>query len=251
MNNSTVIRVAALAGLVLSPAVGAKDYRQLNPVQVPVANAVADSPAVDLRVWMDQPDLIYHPGEHASVYLRSSAAGYVTLININGNGVAHVVYPNALHTDNRIGAGETRAIPGAAPAGATSWWAFAVSEPYGANVLKAVITDQPWRVDAKCALDGIYGKLAIAPDALARQLTPISIPVAADAPAQQGFFEVATVIFGVAPAEGDAARAPVVAPGPAASGPTPCRAAPPASVSSAGWPAGGRSGALHDISASW
>ncbi len=213
MNKIELIRIAALAGLVLGPVVAmAQDYRQLAPVQVPVANATASNPAVDLRVWMDQPDLMYHPGEHASIFLRSSAAGYVTLINVNGQGVTHVIYPNTLHSDNRIRAGETLAIPGAPPAGATSWWAFAVEEPYGANVLKAVVTDQPWQVEARSAIDGIYRKLEIDPSALVKTLKPIAIPVAAGAPAQQGFFAMETVIFGVAPGGAAVAQTPV-APG--------------------------------------
>src|SRR5919106_457451 len=76
------------------------------PADQPVANSR------DIRVVPTNKDTRYRIGDKISVRFQSTRDCYLTLMNIGTSGKLIILFPNALHRDNRISANQVYEIPG-------------------------------------------------------------------------------------------------------------------------------------------
>jgi hypothetical protein len=79
----------------------------------PAAGAAASSPSLRLALWTDQ--IAYRAGDLLTVRARPTAECNLTLVAIEADGVATVLFPNDTVVDNRVAAGSVVQVP---PAGA-------------------------------------------------------------------------------------------------------------------------------------
>ncbi len=95
-------------------------------------------PAFLVRVDVDQPEKVYHGGDTIQVSVRSERDGYLYLFYCDASQHVSCLFPNSVQRDNRIAANRTVLIPDAA-----SQFRLRVGPPFGAEVLKALVTSHP------------------------------------------------------------------------------------------------------------
>ena len=77
----------------------------------------------------------YQIGDRILVHLQASQNCYLTLLNVSSDGALTVVYPNALHKDNFLPAGQSITIPGP-----QDGFDYRLEGPPGTEQLKAIAT---------------------------------------------------------------------------------------------------------------
>jgi outer membrane protein OmpA-like peptidoglycan-associated protein len=121
-----------------------EDFKRITPQQEPLANAAVASSDLQVGVWVDRPDGLYLPGERLVVYVRVSQAAYVHVLNVDATGLTTRLVPNPWETGTLIPAAGVKAYP----AGASSGYSFAVSQPYGSNLIKVIASSKPFTFGA-------------------------------------------------------------------------------------------------------
>lgn len=99
---------------------------------------INDTPSFLVRVDVDHPDRVYRGGETIQVSVRSERQGYLYLFYCDANKQISCLFPNQVQRDNAIPANETIVIPAA-----SAKFRLRVGAPFGSEILKAVVTDQP------------------------------------------------------------------------------------------------------------
>jgi hypothetical protein len=77
----------------------------------------------------------YHVGDKVVVFFQANKDCYLTLLNIGSSGNLTILYPNTLHSDNRISANRVYEIPGA-----EYGFDFELLGPPGVEKIKAIAT---------------------------------------------------------------------------------------------------------------
>jgi hypothetical protein len=75
----------------------------------PAAAAAASSPSLSLSLWTDQ--LAYRAGDLLTVRARPTETCNLTIVAIEADGVATVLFPNDTVVDNRVAAGSVVQVP--------------------------------------------------------------------------------------------------------------------------------------------
>lgn len=212
------------------PAAADELARQLRPQQLPAYQIVVPNAAVATQAWMDRSSRVYLPGERARIFVRTQRDAYVTVINVDADGVARVIFPNCYTGQNAnfVRAGQPLSIPNAAPG--QQGWELVAAEPYGGNLLKIVTSAVPltWSrwAPASCRADAPFPRVADAADQLGRMLQ--ARPIVQYAPQQSAqqqnvapqpcgqvtagcvadpIYGVSTLVFAVAPRGGQLGHA--------------------------------------------
>jgi hypothetical protein len=94
-----------------------------------------------VRVDVDHKDCVYAAGDLLQATVRSSRAGYLYLLYANAEGKVTCLFPNFVHTDNRIQANEDVQVPGP-----NANFRIRMGAPYGREVLKAFVSLKPLSV---------------------------------------------------------------------------------------------------------
>jgi len=168
------------------------DPRHLSVQQQPMVAWRPPAQASTLRpsVTLDHPDLLYRPGENAVASVRVNQDAYITMLNVDAQGVVTVLYPNDFARDNRVRANTTIQV-GAESGG----YRLAVSEPYGGNVLKVIASKQPidWWAGRTSKRSGPFLALTDRGTDLARHLTVVATRT------PQSEVASTEIVFGVVP----------------------------------------------------
>lgn len=106
-------------------------------VQAP-APAASVTNALKVSAWVDHNDNTYGVGEVVRLFVKSSKAAYVTVLNVGPSGRTTVLFPNQFQSDNRIAAGQIIEVPN--PKSSAS---IKVSGPVGAELIKVVASTTP------------------------------------------------------------------------------------------------------------
>jgi mono/diheme cytochrome c family protein len=80
------------------------------PESPPAGDAREAPSTIDLQLWTDKP--VYAAGDLATINVSVSKACHLTLIDVDQDGKAIVLYPNELEPDNLIAPGVTVRVPG-------------------------------------------------------------------------------------------------------------------------------------------
>ena len=96
------------------------------------------TPPFLVRVDVDRPDRIYRSGDTIQISVRSEREGYLYLFYCDANQDVTCLFPNRVQSDNNIPANRTIVIPDE-----SSGFRLRVGQPFGDEVLKAVVTTQP------------------------------------------------------------------------------------------------------------
>ena len=64
-----------------------------------------------VRAWVDQKNSTYRLKEMVTFYVKANKDCYITLLDIGTTGAATVIFPNSLHRNNYIKAGDILTIP--------------------------------------------------------------------------------------------------------------------------------------------
>lgn len=194
------IALAGMLALAVSTLAGAAesksdtDARRLRPEQIPLTTWAPPAPSSTLKpvVWMDHQDLLYRPNDYAQAFVRVNEDAYITVINVDAEGVATIIFPNDFAKDNRV-RGNTTVQLGTDSSG----FRLAVSEPYGGNLLKVVASKTPidWWAGRSTSRSGVFTELGDKGAVLARHLTA----VAAKQPEAQ--LASTEIVFGVVPVQ--------------------------------------------------
>ncbi len=101
---------------------------------------VNEKASLDLRLWVSNlgNEASYQIGDCIQVHLQASQNCYLTLLNVSSDGALTVVYPNALHKDNFLPAGQSITIPGP-----QDGFDYRLEGPPGTEQLKAIATREP------------------------------------------------------------------------------------------------------------
>ena len=128
----------------------------------------ADQPVAtsrDIRVVPTNKDTRYRIGDKISVRFQSTRDCYLTLMNIGTSGKLIILFPNALHRDNRISANQVYEIPGH-----EYDFEYQLQGPPGIERLKAIATlEKVDLLEVQLASDGSLF-LTEAPAAAARDI---------------------------------------------------------------------------------
>jgi hypothetical protein len=93
---------------------------------------------LQVEVWVDRGDgAIYRAGEKVAIFVRATQDSYLYLIYHDAGGNDVLIYPNARQANNRILGGVIYQIPDARDS-----FDFAVQEPFGSELLKAVVAKE-------------------------------------------------------------------------------------------------------------
>ncbi len=114
------------------------------PVQAPMAAVTV--PVSNLRVstWLDRPNRTYYvtgagqPADTLTIYFRTNADAYVTVVASNAKGEVHRLFPNQYAPDNFVKGGKTYAIP----APGETRYRLAIAEPLGVDLIRVFATDK-------------------------------------------------------------------------------------------------------------
>jgi hypothetical protein len=90
-----------------------------------------------VRVDVDKSGRAYVAGEHMRVKVLSEQDGYLYLFNVDSNGEIGCLFPNKYQSDNRIKAGQEIEV------GGNDKFRLGIREPFGTELLKAVVSKQP------------------------------------------------------------------------------------------------------------
>ena len=95
---------------------------------------------LDVEVWVDRgAGAIYRAGEKLTVFVRATRDSYLYLIYHDAAGNDILIYPNASQTNNLILGGVIYQIPDA-----RDTFDFKVQAPFGSELLKAVVSKEPF-----------------------------------------------------------------------------------------------------------
>ncbi|MFY9269453.1 MAG: DUF4384 domain-containing protein [Candidatus Manganitrophaceae bacterium] len=89
----------------------------------------------DIAVIPAKKEAAYRIGEKINIHFGVSRDCYLTLVNIGTSGKVTILFPNGLHRDNRVRAGEHHEIPGK-----EYGFEYALQGPPGVEKLRAVAT---------------------------------------------------------------------------------------------------------------
>lgn len=139
----SLLLCAALLGPAV-PRAGADETREPTARDI-VVEAVNPMPTFQVRITVDKKDRVYKEGEEVVATVRSEKEGYLYLLHCSSTGKVSVVFPNKYQADNKIPADTPVTVPDP-----KAEFRFRVKEPFGTEVLKAVVfTEQPKELDAK------------------------------------------------------------------------------------------------------
>jgi Domain of unknown function (DUF4384) len=167
--------VAALAiiGLLAATTPGsAQTARDLTPEQTQFYQMGQSKPgSLTILTLLDRADATYGAGENVRLTVKSNEDAYITVLNIGASGRVTQLFPNAIHSDNRIRAGEAMEIPSP-----TSGLQIKVTGPLGAELVKIIATSKPVRVipEAQLTGTGVFRTLDGGFEALNRDLEVVS-----------------------------------------------------------------------------
>jgi len=99
------------------------------------------------QLWMDSPTGVYHKGESIVIRFVANRDCFVRIYHTDSSGSMQMLFPNAYVTDNKIPANRVCSIPDQ-----TMSFAFDVSEPYGAEMLRLVASTEQFRDQDDAAL---------------------------------------------------------------------------------------------------
>jgi hypothetical protein len=102
----------------------------------PAAAPASGGDSLGVKVWTSKES--YRVGEHMQVSFQATHDCYVTLIDINPNGAATIVFPNAFHRDNAVRGGRVYAIPDDNMA-----FEFTIEPPAGVELIRVVASRAP------------------------------------------------------------------------------------------------------------
>jgi uncharacterized caspase-like protein len=94
------------------------------------------TPSWMVRVDVDNPDRVYHEKEQIVVKVVSEKDGYLYLFNIDPAGEIDCLFPNHVHSDNAIKAGQKIVV-------GSDRFRFKVGPPTGKELIKAIVTKAP------------------------------------------------------------------------------------------------------------
>jgi hypothetical protein len=97
-----------------------------------------ESPGFLVRVEVDHPNRIYADGEALTAFVTSERDGYLYLLYRDAHGGLKCVFPNRHQDSNKICAKVTVSVPGD-----DARFQLTVGEPFGIEILKAVVTREP------------------------------------------------------------------------------------------------------------
>lgn len=126
------VGAAALLGLAAAGPADAQ-VRQITAQQAGVVGMTMPPATLALDVWTNRADGQYLPGEELELYIRADADVRVAILNVDAMGRTNVLLPNAFATDSQLSGNTVHRVPAV---GAT--YRFAVSEPFGTNLIKVV-----------------------------------------------------------------------------------------------------------------
>ena len=148
------------------------EARQLTVEQVGILAVEAPAPAqvnpLTVTAWVDHQDNTYALGEQVQVFVQTNKDAYVTVLNVDPNGVTTVLFPNRFQLNNRVQANTVTRVPDAA-----SGAAITVSGPVGAELIKVIASTQPrppFAVVAPLGQTAPFRRLATSADETARAL---------------------------------------------------------------------------------
>lgn len=119
----------------------------------------------DIAVIPAKKEAAYRIGEKINIHFRVSRDCYLTLVNIGTSGKVTILFPNGLHRDNRVRAGEHHEIPGR-----EYGFEYALQGPPGLEKLIAVATlEKIDLLESYFALDGALFR-TVSPAAGARDI---------------------------------------------------------------------------------
>ncbi len=130
----------ALLGCCLAVAEGAEKRRQGQATArgIAVEGIQNSTPQFSVRVSVDRKDRTYRAGELVVVTVESSRAGYLYLLYCDAEENVYAVFPNQYQKSNRIEANQKIVVPAAG-----SNFRFRITNPFGSEILKAIVTDEP------------------------------------------------------------------------------------------------------------
>jgi len=131
----------SFAGLLLAGALwhgDASGQRFADPRDAFVEEIRNDAPGFLVRVYVDHRNRVYRGGDAMRVAVRSEREGYLYLFYVSAEKKVRCLFPNKLQQANKIPAKRAVFIP---PAGAN--YRIRIGEPFGDEVLKAVVSLKP------------------------------------------------------------------------------------------------------------
>ena len=143
-NSTTIFTAVTLAFLVFSVTCQAQitlnnSLSSKAPARSIIVEEVAtDNPSTAIRVSVDKPSRIYAEGELVKAKVMSKSSGYLYVIHSNPNNELNMLFPNKYCTNNRIPANQEIDIPMA-----NAGFKLRVVAPFGKEVIKVLLTDQP------------------------------------------------------------------------------------------------------------
>lgn len=183
---SATVALTALTALAASNAY-ADEFRRLSVEQKPFHALYAQQSGIEIETWIDSPDGTYRPGDTLELAIRLSEDAHVRVFNIDADGQATLIYPNALVQDTLLTAGRVHRIPGP-----RADYMFRVSPPYGLNLLQVVATtdDRDFIAGVPYTQSGPFRELDWKGSRLARHLQVVANSQAADWAFSEQVFEV-------------------------------------------------------------
>jgi uncharacterized caspase-like protein len=133
----TVRPLAVLAGLLLLMggvlAAGGKTEKKLV-----LSEGTNENPGWLVRISVDREDRTYTEGSEVLITVTSEKPGYLYVFDVGPTDEVTCLFPNPVHTDNKIDGGNTPvAIPG------TDKYKISVGKPLGKEYIKAFVTAKP------------------------------------------------------------------------------------------------------------
>lgn len=130
-----------------------RGWTQEEPNVVTTEEEVEDMKAVtswgDFDVKITSNQEIYKDGELMKVTVRSKSDGYLQLYHIAVDGAIQRIFPQPEDGDGEIKANKPITIP------TSSAYSFEMGEPYGQEVIKAIVSSQPIAEEETDALEGV------------------------------------------------------------------------------------------------
>lgn len=158
---SQILTGLLMAGVVVTAGqIVMADEAADDPRDVVVNEVRNDHPAFMVRVDVDKPERVYRGGEEMMVNVVSARDGYLYLLYCDAGGMVTCLFPNAFGEDNRIEAMKPVILP-QPPSSGKSSFRLRIGPPYGQEVLKAIVSQEP--MDS-----GALGRLILAEGARAR-----------------------------------------------------------------------------------
>jgi len=137
-------------------------------------------PSMNLVLWTEKKT--YAVGDEVAVLFRANSDGYLTVLNIGSSGQVRVVFPSKGDALKRFKRGEIHRVPSI-----NSRYGIQVTGPPGRERIKAIVTEQPWRLPES-------NSGAISPVANSRSYGPESIRQAVEKLQKQSWGEAQTEI---------------------------------------------------------